>query len=303
LAYIPKLDENPTTQLSLNIPNAIKDRRDFRPSPHLGTYYDFPTPLPIPETKHMDGYGFDQSQRSSWIENIELTTESNWGSTSIKFPTQKPEIVTSNDHPYPFVKEESISQKNSGATTYEFITISDNNEPERSYYGFPTPGAEFQQSHLLGHKHFGLQEKPGVLDNIPWRKVVKFLSAAIPIGLFIGALTPNVINITPVNATQSRARTDEIESRTKMQLIYSSKLIDELQRKDCRRRILCELLLSAGMSKNGQEYSENFLDMFLQQEADIQEKTNELRKMLVAVKKENCEEFHCESRKRKRHVN
>ncbi|GJQ82850.1 hypothetical protein Trydic_g2589 [Trypoxylus dichotomus] len=106
-----------------------------------------------------------------------------------------------------------------------------------------------------------------------------------------------------LKTVQTRARTDEIESRAKMQLIYSSKFVDELQRKDCRRRILCELLLSAGMSKNGEEYAGNFLDLFLQQETDVREKTNELRKMLAAVKKENCKEFRCESRKKKRHVN
>ncbi|GJQ82851.1 hypothetical protein Trydic_g2590 [Trypoxylus dichotomus] len=200
LGFTPKFDENLTTQSSTNTSNTNKDRRDFRPSPHLETYYEFATPFPLQETKQSAGYDFDKSQRSAWIDRIELTTESTWGSNRIKFPTQKPEITTSNDHPYPFVKQGSISEKNNGATTYEFITIT-NNEPEHSYYGFSAPGAEFQQSHLLGHKQLGLQERPGVLDSIPWKKVVKFLTAAIPIGLFIGALTPNVINISPVNAT------------------------------------------------------------------------------------------------------
>jgi hypothetical protein len=33
----------------------------------------------------------------------------------------------------------------------------------------------------------------------PWRKVLKVLTAAIPIGLFIAALPPNIVHI---NATQ-----------------------------------------------------------------------------------------------------
>lgn len=35
----------------------------------------------------------------------------------------------------------------------------------------------------------------------PWKKVIKFLTAFIPLGLLISALTPTVINVSPINMT------------------------------------------------------------------------------------------------------
>lgn len=181
--------------------NITKDRRDFRPSPQVGSYYDFPiSPSHLPEPKHSSSSDFD----NSWRDNIKLTTESNWGSTRIKFPTQKPEVATPNDHPYPFVRDEPISEKNGGVTSYEYISVTNNNnEPKRTYYEFPNSGYEAQRPHLngVGYSNFGLHGKSGFLDSIPWNKVVKFLTTAIPIGLVIGALTPNVINVSSVNAS------------------------------------------------------------------------------------------------------
>lgn len=93
---IGKLIDYPTTQSSQNLSNSNKEKRDFRPSPHLGTYYDLPTTSPYPEAKHSSNFLINKIEKSPWTDKIQLTTESSW-TTKIKFPTEKPEIVTASD--------------------------------------------------------------------------------------------------------------------------------------------------------------------------------------------------------------
>lgn len=186
------------TEIPFNVSNLSKDRRDFRPSPHLGDIYDFPLSPPVPQVKHSVNFNMWEKP-PVWTNNIQLTTESNRNmQTMVKFPTE-PTVVTANDYPYPFVKESPVSERSNVGATYEFITITNQ---ERPYYGLSGYGGSvrYPQFSETANKNLELQGKPNFLDHIPWKKITKFLTAAIPIGLLIGALTPNVINVSPVNA-------------------------------------------------------------------------------------------------------
>lgn len=89
---------------------------------------------------------------------------------AVTFPENKPPLEA---HPYPFIPPEE--HKN------EFSIFS------------PQKTLEYEEAPLEGH----------VPRKSPWKKVVKFLAAVIPIGLLLSALTPTIVNIgTPINTTQ-----------------------------------------------------------------------------------------------------
>lgn len=75
-------------------------------------------------------------------------------------------------------------------------TFASAEEPGRTEYaGYSTP-------HSIAHDDAPEITYPAARKN-GWKKVVKFLTAIIPLGILISALTPNVLNIgPPYNATQ-----------------------------------------------------------------------------------------------------
>nr|CAH7742587.1 unnamed protein product [Callosobruchus chinensis] len=131
----------------------------------------------------------------------------------------------------------------------------------------------------------------------PWKKIIKFLAAIIPIGLFLSALTPTVIHVQSVNdttLTQSRYRTedrkDDLAQRLANSLSYFNKLNDD----GCEDKVLCELLVSASLTKNSEENIKHLLDNFVKNE-DLESKKEDLLKIFDAVREQDCSPIICKS--------
>lgn len=187
---------------------------DFRPSPQLDIGYEYnkyPVPPAFPEAKHLGNEVKVPTAYEYFNERYQTTTEYPWTS-KVKFP-----VDNHKDRPYKFYTEDeeppSFSVKNS--------------------YGFPAKHEEFSFNKPVPitpkvkpgvfakyppqHKNYGynLMERPSPphkghgyemshYDNA-WKKIIKILTAFIPIGLIISALTPTVITIT--NATDTSTTT------------------------------------------------------------------------------------------------
>ncbi|KAF5308912.1 hypothetical protein FQR65_LT00612 [Abscondita terminalis] len=165
------------------------------------------------------------------------------------------------------------------------------------YYGNPS-GMEVSSpgEHPYIHKtHYGhssamIPYEPPMQS--PWKKVIKFLSAVIPIGILLSALTPTIINVAPMNTSQVRGRAVDSESSTK-RLVYSLNHINKLNEAGCEERVMCELLLGVETSKNSKKYAEELIDAFKKQ--DNPEELDELKAVFDAVQKGNCNSLNCTS--------
>nr|CAI5827170.1 unnamed protein product [Callosobruchus analis] len=117
------------------------------------------------------------------------------------------------------------------------------------------------------HEGYGGYGKFGSIGHIsPWKKIIKFLAAIIPIGLFLSALTPTVIHVQSVNdttLTQSRYRTEDTKDDLAQRLANSLSYFNKLNEDGCEDKVLCELLVSASLTKNSEENIKNLLDNFV----------------------------------------
>ncbi|KAF5281962.1 hypothetical protein FQA39_LY00486 [Lamprigera yunnana] len=121
----------------------------------------------------------------------------------------------------------------------------------------------------------------------PWKKVIKFLSAVIPIGILISALTPRIINVTPVNTTLVRGRTAE------SQLLHSLNYINKLSMDGCEERAMCELILSTGAQKNTKKYAEDLMKTLTEQQKNNADQMERIEKIFGAIRTYNCRLLEC----------
>lgn len=213
----------------------VSDKLDFRPSPLLETTYEynkFPVVPAAPEAKHLSPFNTGETAANfggyPWRNNDPsrtLITEKPWVNRVV-FP--QPTVPTSKDQPYPFLTSQNNNNKNilmsktfgvsppySSASPYDFQKTQ-RPRPQFSGYGYSEPSSagvwdKFETG--VGDRRpavekthqgdfYGLSEKPAAASAIsPIKKIISILAAFIPIGLLISALTPSVIQITPVNMT------------------------------------------------------------------------------------------------------
>ncbi|KAK5643575.1 hypothetical protein RI129_007420 [Pyrocoelia pectoralis] len=146
------------------------------------------------------------------------------------------------------------------------------------------------------HKtHFEQQQvmipTEGAMMPSPWKKVIGFLTAIIPLGLLISALTPSFINVPPANTTEARARVNGRKS-TK-DLIHSLHYINALGSKECEEKVICEILLRTG-STSAETNAERLLRILSEQDKNIlKNHMEEVKHVLDAVKSRNCNLLAC----------
>lgn len=184
---------------ALNSPNST-EKSEFRPSPHLETYYEFnkfPVPPALPEPKHFSHLNFGETL-PQWT-----TSEAPWA-TRVKFPTST--VPTTKERPYEFYGDNKSTGK-----SYNIPTKSDN--PLESWHNkfMNYDKKQLVQKHQFdfsapvaptgGTKPFGYDKPSQDIQGNPWKKIIKFLTAFIPIGLLISALTPTVITVQSMNGT------------------------------------------------------------------------------------------------------
>lgn len=101
----------------------------------------------------------------------------------------KPDIITT-------------SQKHGDAPSGYGVSNSDS-------FHVPSSGGSWEKYTPIIYKekpktkpNLSILDKPiSPIEYSPWKKIIKFLTAAIPIGLLISALTPSVITIEDTNTT------------------------------------------------------------------------------------------------------
>lgn len=180
-----------------------------------------------------------QSFQNSWYENPRR--QNSWGEINVKpnpNPTTGQPWVSrvkfpssaANEDPYKFVSNDnklnSYLPPVSFPTTTESFSFNKPVETPNRNIGKPSPafwqklmGNGVNKNAVAIQKTFldyNIMEKPpqyGTPDKEyeagisphgspnPWKKIIKLLTAIIPIGLFISALTPTVISVTSVNDT------------------------------------------------------------------------------------------------------
>lgn len=200
-----------------NESNPIKTTKsDFRPSPHLETYYEFnkvPVPPAFPEAKHHHSL-FAGNSQTNWPGKYP-TTEQPW---LVKFPA--PSVPTTKERPYNFYgeKQKLLPAKSdhlypTKATLNHHYHSTKPMVPQAIHkshhnFDFNVPVA-VEKPIAYGVSGYGdgldYSEKPHRHELIdhgnPWKTIIKILTTFIPIGLLISALTPTVITVTSVNGT------------------------------------------------------------------------------------------------------
>ncbi|KAK4886096.1 hypothetical protein RN001_002367 [Aquatica leii] len=124
----------------------------------------------------------------------------------------------------------------------------------------------------------------------PLKKVLKFLAAIIPFGILLSALTPTIINVSPMNTTQIRGRALNTDMSRK-RLMYSLNHINKLNEAGCEERVICELLLGDQSSKNSKKYAKELISNFKKE--DSLEQLEELKVIFEAVEMGSCNSLNC----------
>lgn len=208
--------------------SSAKKSDTFRPSPHLETIYEYnkvPVAPAAPEAKHISNLNFGE-RSFPWTErdfSKTATTEQPWVN-KVVFPTSH--VATSKDRPYQFLTSghspSTLASKTFGApqgassgppygyakprpSRPDYMGLGSSGS---SGYGsgnwdkFETGGNERRPTTHKTNYEYGPPDKTNTgLAISPIKKIIGLLAAFIPIGLLISALTPSVIQITPVNMT------------------------------------------------------------------------------------------------------
>lgn len=212
----------PSQQIEMTLGKSnvsVNDKLDFRPSPQLETIYEynkFPVVPAMPEAKHITGlntgeFSLTNPDRNPWRKtDFQRTTEQPWVNR-VSFP--QPTVATVRDRPYPFLTSNSphpvLTSKTYGVPQDSSIgPYSKPNRPEFTGYGTSFGGSgngwnKFEKTGLEKTQlEYAAPEKhPSAYSISPLKKIISILAAFIPIGLLISALTPTVIQVTPVNMT------------------------------------------------------------------------------------------------------
>lgn len=176
--------------ITSSISVASGGQSDFKPSPPLETYYEhnkFPVVPALPEAKHISS-SFSNYNGNEW--DVAPNVKNTWSTSRVRFPpTNKQQ-----QEPYQFIKESSNGKTFSLADFGNNLWNS-NNKKQFDYAPRPLPIAKD------GYEWGSLEVPHKTEVENPWKKIFKFLTAVIPIGLLISALTPTVIQVASVNGT------------------------------------------------------------------------------------------------------
>ncbi|KAJ8969393.1 hypothetical protein NQ314_001792 [Rhamnusium bicolor] len=183
---------------------------------------NFPTSWVENPREHNSWFKKHTITGNPWVDKT--TTEQAWVSR-IKFPQSS--YASVNERPYKFItnnaKLPTYAAVSFPVTTEGFSfnkpveTSNKNSKPTEGFWeklmgygvnknGSPKPAQKTsldynlleKPPHLIPHKEY----QHGVSNEAnPWKKITKLLTAVIPIGLLISALTPTVITVTSLNDT------------------------------------------------------------------------------------------------------
>ncbi|XP_018322325.1 uncharacterized protein LOC108735034 [Agrilus planipennis] len=227
------------------------------------------------------------------------------------YPTETSHIRTSASHPYNFVSDHQYEGQGEGHV-YEIRTTTENSfyhKPVGSqvkeevyevrelgkYGNVPSRGLHYPKEELYEVANYDAYDRPPAISKTYYdhphyppqreypnykylflKKAVKFLAAVIPIGLLISALSPAVVNVTPINnnsnnnTSMTETMTMDTRRRTQKLLedinnVSSPYDLDKIVQKECEERIICELIVGAQMSEYGIQNVERLFTAFIEQ--------------------------------------
>ncbi|KAB0800170.1 hypothetical protein PPYR_08050 [Photinus pyralis] len=269
-------------------------------------------------------------EKASILQLPSTTTRTFNNGNKIKFPTttQSSYQTINEQHPYPYLTSLNYLETTSKSPFPYLGPISTQKTPNYEnqqgyskyggtgvgntlsggdlfnhkdvFYGHNPPdlSATGYGGHPVAHKtHFDQQQvvipaEPPMIPS-PWKKVIGFLTAIIPLGLLISALTPSFINVNPINNTELRGRAND--RRSTKDLIQSLHYINALDSSACEERVICEILLKSG-STSADTNAERLLRIISEQDKNILiNHMDEVRAVLDAVKLKNCNLLECKN--------
>ncbi|XP_059482788.1 uncharacterized protein LOC132200973 [Neocloeon triangulifer] len=193
---------------------------------------------------------------------------------------------------YPYNYEEAAPASTFHAATY--------NEPPYHYGG----KTAYISPHKFGHGKFDVHN--GLSHNSPWRKIIRVLTAAIPIGLFLAALPPNVVNINatqsvkPLGTFQKQRSTEEgpvIESFPVLDMIESRGGLRALEDADCEANLFCEIA-RLGREANANSVQRGFWSV-VNDTPDALSELLGVKELFKAIRTDACQIYKCPTQKNK----
>lgn len=223
-----KTQSSQTQQIERSVPPEVKINTNetkkelftnFRPSPPLEPFYEFnksPVAPVYPDPKHVSYFqseDFASLNKDNWNMARRVTTDQPW-TTHVKFPTT--DVA---DRPYSFTNTAQLPSSNYLPSTKPSFAFNKPVEIPKKGFGSvaKVPAWEKHGNRPYGGEYNLLERPPAYTHHLqktyesgglsegykgnPWKKIIKFLTAFIPISLLISALTPTVITVTAVNET------------------------------------------------------------------------------------------------------
>lgn len=126
-----------------------------------------------------------------------ITTEGFNFNKKIGVPNKPGESYDPNNYARPMQKtfyEYNMLEKPFGDDAYHSYDYSGHGGYGGYGYGYGYDQHEIVPHKSYGHSGYGMEHSGGYKKS-PWKKILKFLAAVIPIGLLISALTPTMITV------------------------------------------------------------------------------------------------------------
>ncbi|XP_065345585.1 uncharacterized protein LOC135943104 [Cloeon dipterum] len=159
-------------------------------------------------------------------------------------------------------------------------------------------------AHVSPHKFgFGKLDLHNSLfrhDGSPWKKIVKILTAAIPIGLFLAALPPNVVHINatqtvkPLGTVQKQRSTEDgpvIESFPVLEMIEKHGGFKALNKDECDAFLFCQIA-RLGKEASANSVQQGFWAVAHETPAPLAELLN-VGTLFKAVRDDACNFYNC----------
>ncbi|KAL4705804.1 hypothetical protein ACJJTC_016398 [Scirpophaga incertulas] len=222
--------------------NSSNVKEDFKPSPHLGTIFDENVALPPAKTAVGD---FQPSRKPP---NSFISSSRDHFKSSFKgIPKNQNEVSHNLDGIITTRSKDSwrpMSLDSKPTFTPGTVPAGGLYKSPDAFKEHPLSISDFdsgfdQEDQKDNHNHLNPRKRGN-----PWKNLLRLMTAFIPVGLIISALTPNVITVQSTDADTNRygnlyRRWDPGENSRPGEKLHPGGIAAISE--PCRRRLLCEL--------------------------------------------------------------
>ncbi|KAF4532734.1 hypothetical protein B566_EDAN011926 [Ephemera danica] len=141
-------------------------------------------------------------------------------------------------------------------------------------------------------------------QNPPWKKLLRIATAAIPIGLFLAALPPNVVYVNtaqpvpkPLGTSSQRQRSDTSEHVTPVTTFPVLDMIERAGGLPALEKPECEAFIFCSMARLGAHQEANSVQRFLYSTAhgipDTLAEMFGIKEIMKAIRTDSCSIYKC----------